>query len=449
MKNSFCILLAILLAGFLPSFAQKQESLPANELTALAKEFVDLLAKEDFSKAVENFDSVMTKEMPEEKLKEVWRSIKGKVGSFKKQIRVRTETLPKFEIVFVTCEFEKATFDIKVVFNKKKQIAGLWFVPTQSKVEYKPPAYANSDSFQEKDVVVGSGEWAMPGTLSLPSGEGPFPALVLVHGSGPQDRDESIGLNKPFRDLAWGLASQNIAVLRYEKRTKAHSQKLKNFKGSFTVKEETIDDALSAVKLLRKTARVDTQKIFVLGHSLGGMVIPRIGQQDSEISGFIIMAGTTRAVEDVIIEQVNYISLLDGKISEREKTKLDEIKIVIEKIKKLKPSDSITNRENLLGAYAEYWLDLRNYDPPEAAKNIQQPMLILQGGRDYQVTIEDFKGWKKALSLRKDVEFKLYPKLNHLFIEGEGKSTPTDYSKSGHVAKNVIDDIADWIKSRK
>jgi len=222
-----------------------------------------------------------------------------------------------------------------------------------------------------------------------------------------------------------------------------------NFKGPISVKEEAIDDALAAVKLLRNIEGIDSNKIFVLGHSLGGTLVPRIGTLDSKIAGFIIMAGTTRHLEDVILKQYNYVFSLDGKISENEKSQLDEIKRTVEKIKNLKEPDASASQEKLLGARAEYWLDLRRYNPAEMARNVKQPMLILQGGRDYQVTKEDFNGWKKALSSRKDVKFKLYPKLNHLFFAGKGKITPAEYQKAGHVAKRVIDDIAEWIKMVK
>lgn len=444
--NIVCILLIVSQTGFLFSASLKKKDSTPDELIKAAKSFVDLMEKGHYEKAVKNFDSVMTKAMSQEKLKQVWESIIRQVGQLKRQVAARKETTPQFDIVFVTCEFERETIDVKVVFNNEKQITGLWFVPKQADVEYKPPDYVRSDSFKEKDVEVGGGEWSLPGTLSLPSGRGPFPAVVLVHGSGPQDRDETIGPNKSFRDIAWGLVSQNIAVLRYEKRTKAHGKKLANLKGKFTVKEESIDDALAAAEILRKTDEINAQRIFVLGHSLGGMLIPRIGVSDSKIAGFIIMAGTTRPLEDVILDQVNYIYSLDGKITEIEKTKLDETKALIEKIKNLKQSVASSSQEYLFGAPAEYWLDLRGYNPAEVAKNIKQPMLILQGGRDYQVTAEDFEGWKKSLSARENVTFKFYPKLNHLFIEGKGIITPAEYQRAGHVVKAVIDDIAVWIK---
>lgn len=438
--------LTALLAGSILFSAQVREDPFPEELIAQAKEFVDLLAKGEFAKAVENFDRVMTKAMPKEKLKEVWQAVIQQAGQFKKQKGTRKETLPKFDVVFVTCEFGKGTLDIKVVFNREKQITGLWFAPAQK--EYTAPDYVKLGTFNEKEVVIGSGEWALPGTLTLPAGKEMFPAVVLVHGSGPNDRDESIGPNKPFRDLAWGLASRGIAVLRYEKRTKEHGRKLKDFNGNFTVKEETIDDALAAVELLRRVEGVDAQKIFVLGHSLGGMLIPRIGLLDPDIAGFIILAGATRSAEEAILEQTSYIIMLDGKMTESEKARLEEIQRTVQKIKDLKESYSPPEKENFLGAPPEYWLDLRDYDPPVTAKRLGQPMLILQGGRDYQVTEKDFENWKKCLSSRQNVTFKLYPDLNHLFIAGTGKPSPSEYSRAGHVDRQVVDDIFVWIDNR-
>ena len=191
---------------------------------------------------------------PASKLEELWGSLQKQVGAFQQQTGVHTDRMQGYDVVFVTCQFEQSLLDVKVVFDASGQIAGLFFLPALPSHTFEPPAYAKADSFQEQDVTVGSGEWALPGTLTLPVGEGPFPAVVLVHGSGPNDRDETIGPNKPFRDLAWGLASQGIAVLRYEKRTKQYPEKMAAIQDTLTVKEETVDDALAAVELLRQTA---------------------------------------------------------------------------------------------------------------------------------------------------------------------------------------------------
>ena len=439
-------LLLIFAVAFMTSCDRQKEVPRSANLTALAKEFVASLAKEEFPDAAGSFDSVMKKALPSEKLREGWKSLVAQAGPFQRQVGVRTERMGEYAAVFVICEFEKAAVDIKVVFNSASQITGLWFLPGKPATEYEPPAYARPHTFREREIRVGAGEWALPGTLSLPMGEGPFPVVVLVHGSGPHDRDESIGPNKPFRDLAWGLASRGIAVLRYEKRTKEHVAKVLSIKEGLTVKEETIDDALSAVAVLKKTRETDAQKIFVLGHSLGGMLIPRIAARDPGVAGFIVMAGTARPLEDVILDQTSYLVSLDGTISESEKRHLEQVKVQVARVKDPKLSVVVASADRLLGASCKYWLDLRGYNPPKAAESVKQPMLILHGESDYQVTREDFQLWKKSLSGRANVEFKVYPKLNHLFIEGQGKSTPAEYQRAGHVAKIVIDDIANWIK---
>jgi hypothetical protein len=447
MKQAGLIFLLIpLITLFLHS--QKENVRHWEELISMAKGFVVSLENGRFDQSVKHFDETMAKLAPPEKMEEVWNRVIQQVGPLQGQKGVRTESLPKYDIVYVTCQFEKAALDIKVVFDKNKKIAGQFFVPSKSTEKYLPPEYVDEDLFSEKEVEFGVSGWQLPGTLSMPKGKGPFPALVLVHGSGPNDRDESLGPNKPFKDLAWGLASQNIAVFRYDKRTKVHGQKIvADMEDKLTVFEETIEDALAAADLLRETDKIDARNVFILGHSLGGMLIPRIAKEDKKCAGFIIMAGPTRPLEELTVDQVRYISLLDGKISEEEKEILHELEALTEKIKSLTHSKASEMEENFLGAGALYWLDLQKYDPAEEAKSMKRPLLILQGERDYQVTLEDFEGWKKSLSGSANVKLKSYPSLNHLLIPGAGKCTPSEYQKPGHVARVVVEDIAQWIKN--
>ncbi|MGI8743772.1 MAG: alpha/beta fold hydrolase [Bryobacteraceae bacterium] len=393
-----------------PAVSQTQEQ--------IAHKFVDLLAHQDFTKAEQYFDPQVAALMPASKLEAVWESVVSKAGPYSRELGIRTQSMGPRSIVVVDCQFAKRALSIQLVLNGDGKISGLHFLPYHAAVEAKIP-----EGVTEKPLDV----LDLPGTLTIPQGTGPFPGLVLVHGSGPNDRDETIGPNKPFRDLAWGLAARGIAVYRYDKRTRVHPQLI----AGFTVKEEVTDDALAAVNLLRKTAQIDPKRIFVLGHSLGGMLLPRIGKADPGIAGLISMAGETQPLEDVIVRQIELLA----------PAKVEQMKEQAEAVKNMKPGGAPA-----FGVPASYWLDLRGYNPAELAKTLKQPMLILQGERDYQVTMKDFEAWKKALTGRPNVTFKTYPSLNHLFLAGEGESRPAEYQTPGRVPDAVLDDVAKWIK---
>jgi uncharacterized protein len=411
----------------------------------VAARFLDQLASGNYQAATVGFADAMKAAATPEQLAGVWADLQKRFGPYKKRAGVRTERQGLYDVVFATTEFGQGTLDLKVVIDDAGRIAGFFVVPPsrQTSPEYAPPAYVNQEAFREREVTVGSGEWALPGALTTPVGPGPFPAVVLVHGSGPNDRDETVAAAKPFRDLAWGLASRGIAVLRYEKSTRQHGARLGSVP-NFTVRQETVDDAVAAAALLRGTEGIDPGRVYVLGHSLGAMLVPRIGGQDPKIAGFIVMAGAARPLEDIILEQVTYVAGLDGAVSGEEKKQIEGLRQEVAKVKALQPGATGA----VLSAPASYWLDLRGYNPPEAAKALDRPLLVLQGERDYQVTPDNFEAWKKALADRKDVTFKSYPRLNHLFIEGEGSSSPAEYQKPGHVAEAVVADVAGWIKGQ-
>jgi alpha-beta hydrolase superfamily lysophospholipase len=197
-----------------------------------------------------------------------------------------------------------------------------------------------------------------------------------------------------------------------------------------------VEDAVQALAVVRSQAEVNGQRVFVIGHSLGAYVAPRIAEQDGKLAGIVLMAGNVRPIEDLLVEQVTYMGIKGDQ--------LDRAKDLQVKVKKLEPGDE--DSPALGGIPVSYWVDLKDYDPAAAAKKLAIPLLILQGERDYQVTMTDFALWKAAVGGAKGVVMKSYPALNHLFVAGEGKSLPAEYSKPGHVALAVIDDIAKFVK---
>lgn len=418
------------------------------ELSALATEFIDQLFAGDFEAAAASFDDTMADALPAADLAATWQQITDQVGAYQGEITRRQEVVDVYEAVIVTAQFEQTPLDIRIVFDTDRRIAGLFFQAASATGEptaeaWAPPSYAGD--VEDREVVVG--EFDLPGTLTTPGGDGPWPAVVLVHGSGPNDRDETIGPNKPFRDLALGLAGEGIAVLTYDKRTLARPSDLP---ADLTVAEEVVDDAVAAVELLRtdRTVAIPDQ-VFLLGHSLGGMLAPRIAVESGGVAGLVLMAAPARPLEELILEQTRYLAERDGTVTTEEESALAEVAAQVEAVRD--PTlGADTPPADLLGAPASYWLDLRDYRPTEMAAGLALdiPILVLQGERDYQVTMTDFALWQEALAEGEDVEFRSFPGLNHLMMpgEGEGLSVPEDYEVAGHVEPEVVDAIAAFIR---
>lgn len=415
----------------------------------IAKTVITQLAAKQYDKVEAQFDQRMATAVPLEKLSAAWESLVAQAGAFQSIESLHSEEQNGMHEVVAACKFADAAINMKLAVDAQGRIAGLFFAPgtssEQAAVAWVPPDYARQTAFSEREVSVGS-KWKLRGTLTLPNGKGPFPAVVLVQGSGPHDQDETIDVNKPFKDLAWGLASHGIAVLRYDKRTKQYpreSQQTPNF----SVRDEATDDADAAVAMLAVTPEIEHGHIFVLGHSLGGMMAPRIATNDKQVAGIIIMAGTARPMEDVIVDQIIYLAHFEGKPTEQGQKQIDLAQKAKSEIESptLKPDEKI----NILGTQVpgSYFLDLRGYQPAEVAAKLQIPILILQGGRDYQVNSKDYDLWKAALAKDPHVTFKFYPELTHLFMTGtgEGPGSPEDYTVTGHVSEQVVQDVAQWI----
>ncbi|MBA3395611.1 MAG: alpha/beta fold hydrolase [Deltaproteobacteria bacterium] len=408
--------------------------------------FIAMLVAQNFAGAVATFDATMAAALPEAKLAETWQSILQGSGAFEAVESVRVERVAKYELAIVTCKFAKTKLEVSIPYDQAGKVAGLNFTPPTE--PYRDPPYVDRSKFDERDVTVGSGEWALPGTLALPKGMGPFRAVVLVHGSGPNDRDESVGANKPFKDLSGALASRGIAVVRYDKRTKVHPGKLAKLTDA-TIDHEIVDDAIAAVELLRTIKEIDQAHIVVVGHSLGGFAAPRIGAKSKHIAGLAILAGSTRPIPDMMLEQMEYMASLDPNAATALASTIAEVKTAQARIKELQAGGAVKPGEFILGGQAAYWSDIGRYDVLAVAKKYAKPMFIAQGGRDYQVTLVDFEAFKKALAKRKNVTFKLYAELNHLFGAGIGKSSPAEYQQRVAVDQRLVDDLAAWVGALK
>ncbi|MEU6745672.1 hypothetical protein ABZ914_05570 [Spirillospora sp. NPDC046719] len=310
---------------------------------------------------------------------------------------------------------------------------------------WNPPPYADPSAFEEREVTVGTGPLAVPGTLTLPRGAGPHPGAVLLAGGGPFDRDATSGPNKPLKDLAWGLATSGVAVLRFDKATCAHPAEVAA-DPAFTMADEYVPHAVAAVRLLRDDPAVDAGRVFVLGHSMGGKAAPRVAAAEPSVAGLVIMAGDAQPMHEAAVRVTRYLASLNpgpdadaavAAITRQAARVADPA---------LSPADPAADLP--FGLSAPYWLDMRSYDPVATALAVGKPMLILQGGRDYQVTVEDdLSRWRAALEGRPGVTVRVHAADDHLFFPGTGPSTPAGYDRPQHVDPAVLDDIAAWLNA--
>lgn len=340
---------------------------------------------------------------------------------------------------------EKQVLLLQLVQDENGLITGIGFTPYQAPAEPQTADAPLPEGIVERDITVGEGEFALPGVLTLPENGENLRAVVLVQGSGPSDRDETIGPNKPFRDIAHALAQSGIASIRYDKRTYVHGVKMG---ADITIEEETIKDAILVAKLLLKTPEIDGANIFLLGHSLGAMQAPRIAlEADGLFKGMLLMAGSPNTLLDIMIAQNRaVIAQLEPDMQSAQTDALEAEISRVEGIFKL-PVEEI-KKETAFTVPAYYFYEMQLVDAVETIKALQIPTFIFQGDGDFQVTPENgIEAYKAALNDAQYVQYALYPGLNHLMMASVQTQSTRDYEAPLTVDAQVLKDIAAFVSA--
>jgi len=439
MKKILVIFLVTLLA--LTSCSSDKEELNKSysdeELLEIGEGYIIALLDDDFERAYNDFshNEDMKKAVNPDGYREIFTQLYQQTGDFKKMTGKEITVKGDYRLASYGLIFENQSLNANIVFNDDGSIGGLNFTPY---------TFESSDELKENEIEVTFGieNYKIDGILTLsPSGSGPQPCVILVHGSGPSDMDESIGPNKPFKDIAQMLSEKGVAVFRYDKRTFTYGREMVKA-GAITPYEETIEDVAEAYNLLLNRPEIDSDNIYILGHSMGGHLVPKINEHIDNPAGYIIMAGNISPLEDLMVEQIEYLANIDGSISVEERQYIEEIEKEVEKIKNL---EEVEDGEMVLNANKEYWQYYKDYDVKTLAKEIDVPTLVLQGERDYQVDMEEFNMWKETVGDLDNFKFISYPKLNHLMMPGEGTPNSEEYMVKNKVSENVINDIYNFI----
>ncbi len=406
----------------------------AAEPDQVATRLLDHLEAARIAEAEAMFTPQMAQAVPAESLSTLWNSL----GTLKRRGQASTSNHEDMQLVLVPLQFSNGRFVAQVVVDKQEKVAGLMLRPAAPEKAPPPPANAN---YHDIDFVIPQARGALPGTLSLPNGEGPFPAVVLVHGSGPQDRDETVGPNRPFLDIARGLAAQGIAVLRYDKRSYVRPQDLD---GDFNIDDETTDDAVAALAALGADRSIDGKRLFVLGHSQGAMLAPRIAQRSPDLRGAVLWAAPARSLLQIIPEQTRRLLSVDGQLGAKAE---EQLAMLDTQIAAALGDREVEASKLPLGVPQSFWKSIEAVDARSDARSLRKPLLLLHGGRDFQVTATDWRMWNESLEGGREVELKEYPALNHLGIAGDGPASPQEYMQPGHVDPVMISDLARWLKA--
>jgi len=438
MKKSILFVIALLFTT--AAFSQN-----VIQLFNSANDFFKVLQEEKFTDAHAFFDDTLKTKLTEDNLKKLWFDIGTKFGKPETFDAIQSKAQGEFFAVTVEGKFANGEQNFILGFNKAQKIVGIFLAPPKNSVAYAKPLYADTNLYREKQVYIGAANRQLAAIITTPKSVKNFPMVVFVHGSGPSDMDETVGTNKPFKDLAGGLASKGIGSIRYVKRTLIYPNE---FSKPYTVKEEVLNDVALAVASAKAVPGANIKSIYVFGHSLGGMLAPKIAAASPDVAGIILAAAPARKLSDIIADQNKYMFDLSKDTTAENKKYLNDAIKLIDKSRITQFGTTIKPDSVILGLPAKYWIDLNTYNQVTTAKSLTKKIYILQGGNDFQVSKTDFDLWNTALSKKKNVTLKFYPDLNHLLSPQTEKGSMAQYQTPVNVSETLVNDLSTWIKAK-
>jgi fermentation-respiration switch protein FrsA (DUF1100 family) len=309
------------------------------------------------------------------------------------------------------------------------------------------PDPGSEGNYDAEEVTFESGAITLAGTLTVPKGEGPWPAVVLITGSGAQDRDENspgpgglkLGI---FRTIADTLTPRGIAVLRYDDRGVGGSG------GSLADAglSGLVGDVEAAVRYLRGRPEIDASRVALIGHSEGGIIAPIISAGDREIAAIVLMAGTAAPIDAVILEQSIEMALAAGGDSADVERARQSTTRLMEAIREGREPEDVELSPGL-----QKWLrEHIEHDPIATIKEVRAPVLIVNGGQDIQVAPEHARRLGAALDEagHPDNEVRIFPNLNHLFAVSRGEGLAEYVDPDAEVDPAFLSYMADWLVAR-
>lgn len=434
----------LLFALTLFAFISKSIAYTYVETAQKSRAVLDFFVAKKFSDIEKLVDSTYRSYYSAITLERDWAELTGTYGEYESAKPVHFEANEYYNFMAYKIKFAYLPYIFNISFNNKGEIIYLSFMAAHKM--YVAPDYVDVSKFLDKKFHTINGMYDLAGILSVPNREEKSPLIIILPEAGPTDKDGSYGENKPYKDLAWGLATNGNAVYRYEKRSNDYGMfmlKAKNAYENYTPREDLLDDLYKIIDTLKTLPNIDPEKIYILGHGQGGMLCPIIAKERKDVKGIIMMGANAKRIQETMIDQFEYLTTVTpGKKAEYDEQTINAKRSMDKKLNPL--------TEHHLMPYnvqATYWIWLNQYNQVEVAQKLKKPMLILHGNRDYQTNMENLALWRKSLKKNPNATILDYAKLNHLFYPGESESTYSEYtSLISNIPGYVIEDICTWFK---